>query len=64
MAAADFEPRLLMAPALYVCAVWLFSETGTDDLFIPLAPAPAPYKPAPDTRAESLMQHLQNWPDK
>jgi hypothetical protein len=35
----SFELRLLRAPALYLMSVWLH---GSRDLFVPLAPAPAP----------------------
>jgi hypothetical protein len=40
---ADFELRLLRVPALNLLALWLYSS-GSDDLFVPLEPAPRPFE--------------------
>ncbi len=41
VASGTFELRLLRVPALHVVAVWLKDTTGSGDIVIPLAPAPA-----------------------
>ena len=40
---ATFELRTLRVPALGLVALWLHSP-DTDDLFVPLEPAPAPFE--------------------
>lgn len=40
-----FAPSFLLAPAVYVAALWLEDQDGEADLVIPLAPAPAELKP-------------------
>ena len=40
-----FAPTFLLAPAVYVAALWLEDQDGTADLVIPLAPAPSGLKP-------------------
>ena len=45
-----FAPSFLLAPAVYVAALWLEDQDGTADLVIPLAPAPSglqPFEPMP-----------------
>jgi hypothetical protein len=39
----DYELRLLRAPALNLLALWLHTS-GSDDLFVPLEPAPRPFE--------------------
>jgi hypothetical protein len=39
-----FELRLLRVNALYVVALWLHAAEAAADLFVPLAPAPAPLR--------------------
>lgn len=42
VASERVELRLLRVNALYLLALWLHAAEGVDDLFVPLAPAPAP----------------------
>ncbi|HEY4417054.1 MAG TPA: hypothetical protein VGO57_15295 [Verrucomicrobiae bacterium] len=42
VAAANYEPRLLQAPAINLLALWLH---GAQDVLIPLDPAPGTFKP-------------------
>jgi hypothetical protein len=44
VASERVELRLLRVDALYVLALWLRAADGLDDLFVPLAPAPAPLR--------------------
>jgi hypothetical protein len=44
VASERLELRLLRVNALYVLALWLHAAEGQDDLFVPLAPAPAPLR--------------------
>jgi hypothetical protein len=44
VAAERVELRLLHVNALYVVALWLHGADAADDLFIPLSPAPAPFR--------------------
>jgi hypothetical protein len=48
----NYEPRLLRIPALYVMAMWLKDLDGSNDLIIPLAPAP-PFLSAGQKYSES-----------
>ncbi|HEU4905251.1 MAG TPA: hypothetical protein VFT19_03945 [Solirubrobacterales bacterium] len=41
VADGDYDLRLLRIPALYLMSLWLKDQQGKDDVFIPLAPAPA-----------------------
>ncbi len=53
----DFELRLLKIPAVYVVALWLHSET--DDLIIPMAPAPRGVTAGRAYSADDLLQALR-----
>jgi hypothetical protein len=44
VASERVELRLLRVNALYLVALWLHAAEGEADLFIPLAPAPAPLR--------------------
>ncbi|HYH10454.1 MAG TPA: hypothetical protein VEK11_25645 [Thermoanaerobaculia bacterium] len=52
----DYELRLLRIPAAYFVAVWLHHET--DDLLVPLAPAPAGIDPERVYVPQELLPHL------
>jgi hypothetical protein len=45
VAEGDYELRVLRLPALYFMALWLKDESGSNDLIVPLAPAPAGIEP-------------------
>lgn len=36
----DYDLRMLRVPALYVMTLWLKDRQGSDDIFVPLEPAP------------------------
>jgi hypothetical protein len=44
VASDRFELRLLRVNALYVVALWLHAAEAAADVFVPLAPAPAPLR--------------------
>jgi hypothetical protein len=44
VASERLELRLLRVNALYLLALWLHAAGGDEDLFVPLAPAPAPLR--------------------
>jgi hypothetical protein len=44
VASERLELRLLRVNALYLLALWLHAPEGRDDIFVPLAPAPAPLR--------------------
>jgi hypothetical protein len=44
VASERLELRLLRVNALYLLALWLHPADGDGDLFLPLAPAPAPFR--------------------
>lgn len=37
----DYDLRMLRVPALYLMALWLKDRQGSDDIFVPLEPAPS-----------------------
>lgn len=55
----DFEMRLLRIPALYLMALWLHREDGTEDLFSPLEPAPLSLDPQASYSWEELAKVLR-----
>jgi len=45
VAEGDYELRMLRLPALYFMALWLKDRSGSDDLIVPLDPAPVGIEP-------------------
>jgi hypothetical protein len=41
VADGEYELRMLRVPGIYLMALWLKDKQGQDDIFVPLAPAPA-----------------------
>lgn len=57
----DFEPIVLLVPALYIVALWLQSADREGDLILALPPAPGelkPLEPIPASEFISLAQRL------
>lgn|SRR5215468_10471876 len=53
-----YEVLLLIAPSIYVSALWLRDQKGTEDLFLALPYTPALLAPAEPTSTEEFMQSL------
>jgi hypothetical protein len=53
-----YTPTFLLAPAVYVAALWLEDEAGEADLVLPLAPAPAELKPMEPMPARAFLAVL------
>jgi hypothetical protein len=53
-----YEVLLLIAPSIYVSALWLHDQKGREDLFLALPYTPAPLAPAEPTSSEEFMQSL------
>lgn len=54
-----FGIRLLRVPALHVVALWLHTPEPKSDLFIPLAPAPAPLRADASYEAPQFESEVQ-----
>lgn len=59
VAAGDYELRMLRLPALYFIGLWLKDESGTDDLIVPLDPAPAGIEPGRPYAEDELLGELR-----
>ncbi|MDB1089389.1 hypothetical protein PJ985_17635 [Streptomyces sp. ACA25] len=66
---ADYQPRLLSVPELYMLTLWLHADTGADpqegspaapDLLVPLAPAPPGIPPGLPLEVGRLMDLLSS----
>lgn len=55
----DYELRMLRLPALYFMALWLKDEAGTNDLIVPLDPAPAGIEPGRTYDEDELLGELR-----
>jgi hypothetical protein len=53
-----YTPTFLLAPAVYVAALWLEDEAGEADLVLPLAPAPTELKPMEPMPARAFLAVL------
>jgi hypothetical protein len=53
-----YEVLLLIAPSIYVSALWLLDQKGTEDLFIVLPYTPLPFDPGEPISTEEFMQSL------
>ena len=53
-----YEVLLLIAPSIYVSALWLRDQKGTEDLFIVLPYTPPPFAPAEPISTEEFVQSL------
>ena len=54
----EFEARILMVPALYVAALWLYDTTGKQDYVIPFEPTSDPLRANVLIKAQDLMRTL------
>jgi hypothetical protein len=54
----DYELRVLRIPALYLVALWLKDRGGTEDLFLPLDPAPEFIEAGRPYRGDELLDAL------
>jgi hypothetical protein len=60
----QFEPVLVMAPALYVVALWLQNRSGDSDWFLPLPPTPEPLVSYQPTRSDEFQDILRRLAEK
>jgi hypothetical protein len=56
----EYELRLLRIPALYLMALWLKDRDGSDDLLVPLEPAPAGLEAGRRHRPDELLERLRD----
>jgi hypothetical protein len=59
-----YTPTFLLAPAIYVAAIWLEDEDGEADLVMPLAPAPPELKPMEPMPARQFLAVLRKLADR
>jgi hypothetical protein len=59
-APGEYELRLLRIPALYLMALWLKDRNGTDDVLVPLDPAPAELQPNERYSDQQLLERLRD----
>lgn len=60
MQSHDFEPRLLLVPSVTFVALWLHAtETGVDDVFIPIPPSQLPLAHGTPVTMQQVVSALQ-----
>jgi hypothetical protein len=60
----SFEAILLIAPAVYVIALWLRDRVHSDDFVMPIPPVSAPFRPYEETPPNAFLSTLNELAEK